>query len=46
MVCTVYPIDLKENLKQIEKGVFSYPDDIFSQIKNMKDSNNPVVVIG
>ncbi len=44
-VCTVSPIDLKENLKQIEKGIFSYPDDIISQIKNMKDSDNPVLVV-
>ena len=44
-VCAVSPLDLKENLKQIEKGNFSYPDDILSQIKNMKDSDNPVVVV-
>ena len=42
-VCAVSPIDLKENLKQIEKGDFSYPDDIVSQIKGLRDSDNPVV---
>jgi len=44
-VCTVSPLDLKEHLKQIEKGPFSYPDDIVSQIREMKESDNPVVVV-
>jgi hypothetical protein len=38
-------MDLKENLKQIEKGIFTYPDDIVRQIEGMKESDNPVVAV-